>query len=76
MLMRALALLIVRRRLRRAVDGEHPNLVSAAARLVPANGEESERERALRADREILKPLYGRLLKKDLSEKLERRAED
>ncbi len=73
-LMRALALLIVRRRLRRAVDGEHPNLVSAAARLVPANGEESERERALRADQEILKPLYGRLLKKDLPEKLDRRA--
>ncbi len=48
------------------IEGEaarYPSLTSAAARLVPADGaEESERDRALRASREVLRPLAHSLL--------------
>ena len=60
-LLTGVALAYLTRRIENA-NGDSPNLVRTASKLVLSNGDASEHARALRANEEVLKPLSQTLL--------------
>jgi EmrB/QacA subfamily drug resistance transporter len=67
-LLAGVALAYLTRRIE-GTNGDSPNLTRKASELVSPNGDASERTRALRANEEVLKPLYRTLLTSYLQQK-------